>query len=53
VRFQPASCLTCALAWQRRPYRRLLLPALWFFLVLGVMAYLLANSTSPVSRGSP
>jgi len=53
VRFQPPSCLTCALAWARRPHRRLLLPTLWFFIVLGVMVYLLANSTSLVTRGSP
>jgi len=53
VRFQPPSCVSCALAWARRPHRRLLLPTLWFFIVLGVMAYLLANSTSLVTRGSP
>jgi hypothetical protein len=44
ARFQPASCPTCARAWAQQPSRRLLLPALWFFILLGAMAYLLANS---------
>src|SRR2546430_15255966 len=53
VRFRPALCLACAQAQARRPHQRFLLPALWFFIVLGVMAYLLANSTSMLSRGAP
>jgi hypothetical protein len=44
ARFQPARCLTCATAWAQHPSRRLLLPALWFFLLLGATAYLLVNS---------
>ena len=44
ARFQPASCLTCARAWSQRPSRRLLLPALWFFILLGATAYLLVNA---------
>jgi len=44
ARFQPPSCLTCARAWAHHPGRRLLLPALWFFLLLGATAYLLVNS---------
>src|SRR5215472_10025828 len=44
ARFQPASCLTCARAWAQHPGRRLLLPALWFFIILGATAYLLVNS---------
>jgi hypothetical protein len=44
ARFQPASCLTCARAWAHHPSRKLLLPALWFFLLLGATAYLLVNS---------
>jgi DnaJ-domain-containing protein 1 len=44
ARFQPASCLTCARAWAQHPSRRLLLPALWFFIILGATAYLLVNS---------
>src|SRR5215472_15005070 len=44
ARFQPARCLTCARAWAQRPSRRLLLPALWFFILLGATAYLLVNS---------
>src|SRR5262252_2936326 len=44
ARFRPARCLTCATAWAQQPGRRLLLPALWFFLILGVTAYLLVNS---------
>lgn len=44
ARFQPASCPTCARAWAERPSRRYLLPALWFFLLLGAMAYLFVNT---------
>jgi hypothetical protein len=44
ARFQPARCLTCATAWAQHPSRRLLLPALWFFIILGATAYLLVNS---------
>lgn len=44
ARFQPASCVTCARAWAQHPGRRLLLPALWFFILLGATAYLLVNS---------
>ena len=44
ARFQPARCLTCAAAWAQHPSRRLLLPALWFFILLGATAYLLVNS---------
>lgn len=53
ARFQPASCLTCATAWERQPRRRFLLPALWFFIVLGAMAYLLANSSWILAHGAP
>jgi curved DNA-binding protein CbpA len=49
-RFQPASCLTCALAAARNPRRRYLLPALWFFLVLGAM---LAIAPALLTRASP
>lgn len=53
ARFQPASCLTCALAIARRPHRRYLLPALWFFIILGAMAYLAVNSAAIVARITP
>jgi len=53
ARFQPASCLTCATAWERAPRRRFLLPALWFFILLGAMAYLLANSSWLVAHVVP
>jgi DnaJ domain len=44
ARFQPARCLSCARAWAERPSRRYLLPALWFFILLGATAYLLVNT---------
>jgi hypothetical protein len=53
ARFQPASCLTCAAAWERQPRRRFLLPALWFFILLGAVAYLLANSSWLVGHRAP
>lgn len=45
ARFQPATCLTCATALAQQPRRRFLLPALWFFILLGLVAYLFANSS--------
>ena len=52
-RYHPASCPTCATAWAGQPRRRFLLPALWFFLILGAMAYLLANSNWLVNHLTP
>jgi curved DNA-binding protein CbpA len=53
ARFQPASCLTCATAWERQSRRRFLLPALWFFILLGAVAYLFANSSWLVGHRTP
>lgn len=36
-RFQPPSCPACVLAWAMRRRAQLLLPAIWFFAVLGVL----------------
>lgn len=53
ARSQPARCLTCARAWEQQPRYRYLLPALWFFIVLGAMAYLVANSSWLVAHRAP
>jgi DnaJ domain len=53
ARFQPARCLTCTTALAQHPRRRYLLPALWFFILLGAMAYLFANSSWFVAHGAP
>lgn len=53
ARFQPARCLTCTVEWAREPRRRFLLPALWFFIALGAMAFLVANSAWLIAHRSP
>lgn len=53
VRFQPATCPRCAAALAGQPRRRFLLPALWFFILLGLMAYLFANSSWLVTHPTP
>ncbi len=52
-RFRPAQCATCVESWASRPRHRLLVPALWFFIVLGAVAYLLASSTSLLGHSPP
>jgi hypothetical protein len=49
-RFQPPRCTTCMGSWASRPRHRLLLPGLWFFIVLGAVVYLLATSTALLAR---
>jgi hypothetical protein len=52
-RFRPARCTTCMGSWSSRRRHRLLLPGLWFFIVLGALAYLLASSTQLLGHGLP
>jgi len=52
-RFRPSRCATCMESWTSRPQHRLLVPALWFFIVLGAVAFLLAISASLMGRGVP
>jgi hypothetical protein len=48
--FVPARCATCMGSWASRRRHRLLLPGLWFFVVLGAIVYVLATYTSLLSR---
>ncbi len=52
-RFRPSRCAACMDSWASRPQHRLLLPALWFFIVLGAVAFLFATSASLMGRGLP
>jgi hypothetical protein len=52
-RYRPARCSACVESWASRGRHRLLLPALWFFILLGAMAYLVANSASLVVHPRP
>lgn len=52
-RFSPSSCPSCALAWAERRQRELLMPALWFFIMLGATLSLLLRYHGELFRPRP
>jgi DnaJ-like protein len=52
-RFQPPSCGPCILAWARQRRQELWLPAIWFLVVMGIMAYLFMHSIDLVVHSNP
>jgi hypothetical protein len=49
-RFQPASCAGCLLAWASQRRRELVMPALWFFLVLAGTITLFFGNVETVAQ---
>ena len=52
-RFRPSSCPSCALAWAERRQRELLLPVLWFFIMLGATLTLFLRQFGELVRTRP
>jgi DnaJ-domain-containing protein 1 len=52
-RFQPSSCPNCILAWAGRRRRELMIPAVWFFAVVGLLTYAFLHALDDLLHTQP